>query len=83
MPTTGVSAVSLNVTAVDAQVGNEGGYVTVYPCLSGKPNVSNLNFVNTQTIPNAVIVPVDNNGNICVFVYGRAHIIIDVNGWFG
>ena len=26
---------------------------------------------------------VDNNGNICVFVYGRAHIIIDVNGWFG
>ncbi|NDA77260.1 MAG: hypothetical protein EBY07_05555, partial [Actinobacteria bacterium] len=77
------NAVSLNVTAVDAQVGDEGGYVTVYPCLTGRPVVSNLNFTNRQTIPNAVIVPVDNNGNICVYVYGRAHIIIDVNGWFG
>ena len=83
VPASGVAAVSLNVTAVDAQVGNEGGFVTVYPCLSGQPNVSNLNFTNGQTIPNAVIVPVDSNGNICVYVYGRAHIIIDVNGWFG
>jgi hypothetical protein len=83
VPASGVAAVSLNVTAVSAQVGNEGGFVTVYPCLSGQPNVSNLNFTNGQTIPNAVIVPVDSNGNICVYVYGRAHIIIDVNGWFG
>jgi hypothetical protein len=54
----------------------------VYPCDSGRPNVSNINFTNRQTIPNAVIVPVDTNGNICVYVYGRAHILIDVNGWF-
>jgi len=83
IPTSGVAAVSLNVTAVDGQVGDEGGYVTVYPCATGRPNVSNLNFTNRQTIPNAVIVPVDTNGNICVYVYGRSHIIIDVNGWFG
>ena len=83
VPASGVAAVSLNVTAVDGQVGNEGGFVTVYPCASGRPNVSNLNFTNRQTIPNAVIVPVDSSGNICVYVYGSAHIIIDVNGWFG
>jgi hypothetical protein len=82
VPGSGVSAVSLNVTAVDSQVGDVGGYVTVYPCASGRPNVSNINFTNRQTIPNAVIVPVDTNGNICVYVYGRAHILIDVNGWF-
>jgi hypothetical protein len=82
IPTSGVAAVSLNVTAVDSQVGDVGGYVTVYPCASGRPNVSNINFTNRQTIPNAVIVPVDTNGNICVYVYGRAHILIDVNGWF-
>ena len=83
LPTSGISAVVLNVTVVDPEVGNEGGYLSVYPCASGQPDVSNLNFTNGQTIPNAVIVPVDSNGNICVYVYGRAHIIIDVNGWFG
>jgi hypothetical protein len=44
--------------------------------------VSNLNFVDGQTTPNAVIVPVDTNGQICLHTYGTAHLIIDVNGWF-
>ena len=82
IPTTGVSAVSLNITAVNTQVGDEGGYLKVYPCASGQPDVSNLNFVSNQTIANAVIVPVDTNGNICIYVYGQAHILIDTNGWF-
>ena len=82
IPTTGVAAVSLNITAVDTQVGNEGGYLKVYPCATGQPNVSNLNFVTNQTVANAVIVPVDTNGNICVYVYGAAHILIDANAWF-
>ena len=82
IPTTGVSAVSLNITAVNTQVGNVGGYLKVYPCASGQPNISNLNFVSNQTIANAVIVPVDTNGNICIYVYGKAHILIDANGWF-
>jgi hypothetical protein len=82
IPTTGVAAVSLNITAVDTQVGNEGGYLKVYPCATGQPNVSNLNFVTNQTFANAVIVPVDTNGNICVYVYGAAHILIDANAWF-
>ena len=82
IPTEGVSAVSLNITAVDTQVGDEGGYLKVYPCASGQPNISNLNFVSNQTIANAVIVPVDTNGNICIYVYGKAHILIDANGWF-
>ena len=82
IPTTGVSAVSLNITAVDTQVGDEGGYLKVYPCASGQPDVSNLNFVSNQTIANAVIVPVDTNGDICIYVYGKAHILIDTNGWF-
>ena len=82
VPTTGVAAVSLNVTIVGAEVGSEGGYASVYPCASGRPNVSSLNFVNGQTVPNAVIVPVDTNGDICTYVYGEADVIIDVNGWF-
>ena len=60
----GAAAVSLNVTAVNTTNGQGTGYVTVYPCLGGKPDVSNLNFSTGQVVPNAVIVPVDANGNI-------------------
>ena len=81
IPTSGVSAVSLNVTVADTNAPNEGGYVTVYPCSSGRPNVSSLNFVDRQITPNAVIVPVG-AGDICFHVYGTAHVIVDVNGWF-
>ncbi len=80
-PTSGVSAVSLNVTVADTNAPDEGGYVTIYPCANGRPNVSNLNFTNRQIIPNAVIVPVG-NGDICFHVYGTAHLIVDINGWF-
>ena len=82
VPTTGVDAVSLNITATQTTAPDVGGYVTVYPCATGRPNVSNLNFVNGQTTPNTVIVPVDTNGQICLHVYGTAHLIIDVNGWY-
>ncbi|MFM8531071.1 MAG: hypothetical protein ACKOD2_15625, partial [Ilumatobacteraceae bacterium] len=52
-----ISAVSLNVTAANTTVGNEGGWVAVYPC-GTTPNVSNLNFVSGQITPNAVVTPV-------------------------
>jgi uncharacterized delta-60 repeat protein len=80
VPATGVGAVSLNVTAVDTEAPNEGGYVTVYPC-GTRPNASNLNFISGQIIPNAVIAPVSANGKVCFFVYGKAHLLADVNGW--
>ena len=82
VPNAGVSAVSLNVTAVETSAPDVGGFVTVYPCSAGRPNVSSINFVDRQITPNAVIVPVDGSGRICLHVYGIAHLIIDVNGWF-
>ena len=81
VPATGVGAVSLNVTAVNTEAPNEGGYVTVYPC-GTRPNASNLNFTSNQIIPNAVIAPVSANGKVCFYVYGKAHLLADVNGWF-
>ena len=76
-----IAAISLNVTVVDGQAPDEGGYVTVYPC-GTRPNASNLNFTNGQTIPNAVITPVSSNGKICFYVFGRTHLIADINGWY-
>ena len=85
IPATGVTGVSLNVTAVDTQTNDFGGYVSVYPCASTstvKPDVSNINFGSGQTTANAVTVPVSADGYICLYVYGTAHLLVDANGYY-
>lgn len=84
IPSSDVSAVSLNVTAVDpAGV----GYLTVWPCAKAKPATSTLNYRAGQTVANAVIAPIDiaadSTGTVCVSSIQDTHVVIDVNGWFG
>jgi hypothetical protein len=83
LPTTAnsIGAVSLNVTAANTSVGNEGGWVAVYPC-GTTPKVSNLNFISGQITPNAVITPISNDGKVCFKVYGKTDLIADINGYF-
>lgn len=77
VPSGGVGAVSLNVTAV----GPDGpGYVTVFPC-GDRPLSSNLNFVAGQTVPNAVIAPVSADGTVCFFSLVDTDLIADINAW--
>ena len=76
----GASAVALNVTAVDTKAPSSGGYVTVYPC-GVRPNSSNLNFLNGQTLANSVITPMSDSGDVCFYVFGTANLIVDVNGY--
>ncbi|MDA0300774.1 MAG: hypothetical protein O3B40_10155 [Actinobacteria bacterium] len=88
IPSSGVTAVSLNVTAVETQTNDYGGFLSVYPCASVstvKPDVSNINFGSGQTVANAVTVPVSTDGHICLYVYGTAHVLVDANGncWRG
>jgi Domain of unknown function (DUF5122) beta-propeller len=73
-------AVALNVTVT----GPEGpGFVTVFPCGQPVPTASNLNFVPGQTIPNAVIVRIGKDGQVCIYASARMHLIADVMGWYG
>ncbi len=81
VPSSGVAAVALNVTVVDGEAGDYGGFVTVYPC-GTRPDASNLNFTSGQTIPNSVIAPVSSAGKVCFYVYGKAHLLADVSGYF-
>ncbi len=78
VPTSGVGAVSLNVTVVDS-VGS--GFVTVYPC-GNRPLASSLNYVTSEVAPNAVIAPVSPDGDICLYSSVDARLLADVNGWF-
>ncbi len=82
LPPAGIDALSLNVTVANGeQPFLGGGFVTVWDC-GARPTASNLNFGEGQTIPNAVITPVSATGNVCIYVYGRADILVDVNGFF-
>ncbi len=72
-----VSAI-LNVTAV----ATDDGYLTVFPCGSPRPNASNLNFVAGQTIANSVLAKIGTSGQVCFYVYGRTHLIVDLNGFY-
>ena len=80
IPLNGVTAVSLNLTAVGPTAE---GYVTVWPCGSTKPETSNVNFVKDQIVPNAVIAPVDSTGKVCIASSVGTHVVVDINGWFG
>jgi hypothetical protein len=78
VPPSGVSAVSLNVTATNP----EGtGYLTVYAC-GPREEVSSLNYRTGQTVANAVITPISATGTICLFSLVRTDVIVDINGWF-
>jgi hypothetical protein len=75
----GVSTVVLNVTVDQPQIA---GFITVYPCDSGIPTASNLNFTAAQTVPNAVISRLSSTGTVCLYNSGATHLIVDVTGYF-
>ena len=85
LPSSGIGAVALNVTAVEGFDAGGYGFVTVYPCDSlstAVPDASNLNFAGGQTIPNAVIAPVSADGYVCFSVYGNTDLLVDASGYF-
>ena len=82
VPVSGVSAVALNVTVTDGVLPSVGGgFVTVFPC-GARPDASNLNFVAGEVVANSVVAPVSADGRVCLYVYGRANLLVDVAGYF-
>ncbi|MEO7371310.1 MAG: Ig-like domain-containing protein, partial [Ilumatobacteraceae bacterium] len=78
VPATGVSAVSLNVTATGSRAA---GYITLYAC-GTRELVSSVNFTAGSTVANAVITPLSASGDVCFFANTPTDVIVDVNGWF-
>ncbi len=73
------TAVTLNVTSTGS-VG--GGFATVYPCGTPRPNTSNINFAAGATVANAVTTKVGAGGAVCIYNDAATHLIVDVNGYF-
>ena len=81
VPSAGVAAVVVNLTAVGA-VGP--GYLSAWPAGQSETFTSNVNYRGGQVAANQAIVPVGSGGRIAVTAYGNAtHLIVDVQGWFG
>lgn len=80
VPVTGVTSVVLNVTATGSS-GPE-SFLTLFPTGTARPVASNLNFVAGETVPNLVVVRVQ-NGMVSIYNnLGATHVIADVQGWF-
>lgn len=78
IPATGVSAVSMNITAVN---GAAAGFLTAFPCDQPQPNASNVNFIADRPVPNAAIVGLSADGALCVFASQTVDVLIDVSGY--
>jgi hypothetical protein len=83
VPSTGVQAVVLNVTATGPSAAS---YLTAYPGGANRPLASNLNFTAGQVVPNRVIVPVVGGrtpGTVDIYNFaGSVDVAVDVTGWF-
>jgi len=74
-----VTAVAVNLTSVR---GRARGFLSAFPCELGSAPGSNLNHQRGEVVAAAAIVPVDANGEICVFNKQAGHIVVDVFGRF-
>ncbi len=72
-------AYSLNVTAIPHSILN---YLTVWPTGQAQPTVSTLNATTGAVTANAAMVPAGTSGEISIFVYDDADVVLDVNGYF-
>jgi PKD repeat protein len=80
LPSTGISAVVVNLTATDA---TEGSFLSVYPSDVARPSTSNLNFDEGQTVANLVTVPVSKDGKITIANdAGSADVVVDLQGFY-
>ena len=81
VPSSGVSAVVLNVTVTST---TSGGYLTASPTGTARPLASNLNWNAGETIPNAVTVKVGTGGQVDLYQSGpgTAQVVVDVAGYF-
>ena len=72
------AAAVVNVVAVGPSAG---GFLTLYPCGSSRPEASTLNFAAGQTVANGATIRLGSGGSICVFTDQATDLIVDVTGY--
>ena len=76
----GASGVLLNVAVTEVE---NPGFVTAFPCASGRPDTSMLNTNPAHDQGNATIVALDGAGQVCLYQYFAGRLRVDLAGWTG
>lgn len=76
----GAVALVGNATVVNS--GSNAGYATLYPGGGSLPNVSNLNFVAGQVVPNSFTVGMGSDGSFNIYVTSNIDFLVDIDGYF-
>ncbi len=79
----GTTAVLANITMT---AGTAPGYITAGPCstlVAGPQTRSNGNHLTGTAIANLSVIPVDPDGDFCLYNQSPVHLIVDVQGRFG
>jgi len=75
----GAQAVSFNFTVTNTA---GPGFLLVFPQGGAQPNVSTLNYVASQTIANAAVVPLGTGGLTAIPGVSGFNLLIDINGYY-
>jgi hypothetical protein len=59
-----------------------GGYITLFPSGAAQPNVSNLNFIGGQVVPNSFTVGLGSDGAFNIYTSATTDFIVDLAGFF-
>jgi hypothetical protein len=79
----GAKAVVGNATVVNVPPLSTGfHWITLYPFGAPLPDASNLNYRESQIVPNAFVVGLSADGKLNIFSHGATHFIIDLTGYF-
>jgi PKD repeat protein len=73
----GSTVVELTVTATNPEAV---GFITVYPCGTSVPYVSNLNYAAGMTVANAATVSIGVGGKVCIYTSTTTDVVVDLNG---
>ena len=71
------TAVVVNVTSVSP---DSNGYLTAYPCGTDRPFTSIVPSVAGRIIPGTAVVPLNANGEFCVFSSTTTDLVVDLTG---
>jgi hypothetical protein len=72
------TAAIVNLTAVEPAAA---GFLTLYPCGSAVPTVSNLNFVAGAIVANRGLASTGGAGQFCVFSSADTDVVVDIEGY--
>ncbi len=73
-------AAIVNLTAV---LPSASGFITLYPCATAVPNVSNVNFVAGDVVANRAVVSTTGSSRFCLFSSADTDVVVDLTGFVG